>query len=125
VDKVRDYSTKAKNVKDRWDKEGMQAGTGAQNLTGYQQDLQSTAKRGEDGWKQEGAMYSFPIATRKETGSGKKIEEEEWQAVKPNEKWNLGVVAGPPGSAAPGNAAAGPSLPAPPSLPSAPAVPGF
>lgn len=125
VDQARDYATKAKNVKDRWDKEGLQAGTGPQNLSGYQQDLQSGASRGQDGWKQDDAMYTFPIATRKETGNGKKIEEDEWQAVKPNEKWNLGVVAGPPGSAAPGSAAAGPSLPAPPSLPSAPATPAF
>jgi hypothetical protein len=86
TDTARDYVTKADNVADRWQNQGLQAGTGGQNLSGYQSDLNSTASR-QPSPKQQAVNDGFAVKGRDPSGTGTAITKSEWEEVKPEHKW--------------------------------------
>ena len=116
IDQARDYATKSKKVYDRATNEGLKLGTGGQNITGYQQDLASTASRDQTA-DQGPPLYVFPITARLASATAKRIELDEYEAVKPKHKWNYGSAPPPAGSTAGVNPSPLPSVPSAPSLP--------
>ena len=86
TDTARDYMTKASKAKDRFDRDGLQAGTGPSNLGGFQDDLNSSASRSDN--PQLGPVNdSFALKGRLVEGTGTAITKSEWEAVKPEHKW--------------------------------------
>lgn len=114
VDAARDVALRAKKVVDRAQSEGLSGGLTGSNLGGYRQDLQATASRQQQGGDVR-AIFRFPITGRLVSATGTEIKKAEYEAVKPNEKWNAGPPAEAPASQ-PGGAA--PSVPSLPSIPS-------
>ncbi len=90
IDSIRDYKAKAEKVAERADKEGLQAGTGGQNITGYQDDWEDTqADRGPTNPQEEDARSDFPLKGRKDTAKGEKIDESQWTEVEKDHQWDL------------------------------------
>ncbi len=86
TDTARDYVTRANKAKDRFDRDGVQAGTGPSNLGGYQQDMRATADRGPNP-HQDAVNASFALKGRKPSGTGQKITKSEWEEVKKDHQW--------------------------------------
>ncbi|MCX6623653.1 MAG: hypothetical protein NTY38_21815, partial [Acidobacteria bacterium] len=86
TDTARDYATKASKVKDRFDRDGLQAGTGPSNVAGFQDDLNSSADRGPNP-HQDAVNASFALKGRLPSGSGQDIKKGEWEEVKKDHKW--------------------------------------
>jgi hypothetical protein len=86
TDSARDYVAKANKVKNRFDQDGVQAGTGPSNLAGYQQDMQATASRGPNP-HQDTVDSSFALKGRQPSGTGQDIKKSEWDEVKKDHQW--------------------------------------
>jgi len=88
IDAARDYVTKAEKVADRAEREGLHAGTGSEgeNISGYQQDLASTADRAPNP-EEESVKSTFPFTARQPLGAGRIVILTEWEAVSKNHKW--------------------------------------
>lgn len=86
TDTARDYVTRAQKAKDRFDAEGIQAGTGPSNLGGYAQDMNATADRGSNP-QQAAVDASFALKGRQTSATGEKITKSEWDEVKPDHQW--------------------------------------
>lgn len=86
VDSARDYVTKAQKVAERAESEGLRAGTGGENISGYEQDLASTAARNRNP-EEESVKSTFPLTARQPLGTGRVVALSEWEAVSKNHKW--------------------------------------
>lgn len=84
---------RAKKVKDRFEQQGMSAGTG-QNISKYGDDLGSTLAPDSSGPDQSSASSQFPIQVRKISGNGQ-IDRSQWLSVQPDEKWGGADDRGP------------------------------
>lgn len=88
VDDARDVATRLQKIKDRATNQGLQLGTGGQNLTGYRDDWNSNAAATGAPPKPPTIPF-FPFTARLPRVSGEKITKSEFDGVKPNHKWNL------------------------------------
>lgn len=86
TDTARDYVTRASKVKDRFDNEGVQAGTGASNLAGFQKDMQATADRGPNPHQDE-VKSGFALKGRQPSATGEAITKSEWEEVSKDHQW--------------------------------------
>ena len=90
IDTARDYMAKADKVMDRANREGVQAGTGGENISGYQSDWNKTkADRGSDNPEEEKVRSAFPLKSRKDGAKGDKIDEPQLQEVEKDHQWDL------------------------------------
>ncbi len=90
IDSIRDYKAKAEKVMDRAQNEGLNVGTGGENISGYQSDWENTqASRGAASPEEEEMRSDFPLKGRIETAKGEKIEEAEFAEVEKDHQWDL------------------------------------
>jgi hypothetical protein len=85
VDDARTVAMRLQRIKDRVTREGLQAGSSGQNLTGYQQDW--AAELPPDQIQPKGPVVPFfPFDTRIESSTAAKITKSEYDTVKT--RWN-------------------------------------
>jgi len=88
VDMVREEAMRAKKVYDRANKDGLQMGTGGQNLTGYRDDLNSTLPPDQSAPPRPPAIGFFPITGRLTNANGVDITKSEYDEVFAKELWD-------------------------------------
>ena len=88
VDDARTVANRLQRIKDRATREGLQAGSGGQNLTGYQQDWAATLPPDQVQPKPPTVPF-FPFAKRTNCSTGEKITKTEYDSVKGTHKWDL------------------------------------
>ncbi|MBM3784858.1 MAG: hypothetical protein FJW30_10890 [Acidobacteria bacterium] len=89
VDDARNVATRLQKIKDRATNEGLQLGTGGQNLTGYRDDWNSNAAATGAPPKPPTIPF-FPFMARLNQSDGVEITKSQFDAVKPNHKWEQG-----------------------------------
>ena len=101
VDKARDWVKRGEavgGVVDDLQKDGLKAGLDGQNVSGYKdkfdEALNEKADRSEGGGEAPAAEYKYPIEGRLTKASGKEIKLSEYREVEPNNKWQVGELAG-------------------------------
>ena len=82
-------------IKDRATNDGLQAGSGGQNLTGFRDDWAATLPPDQTQPKPPTVPF-FPFATRIPKSSGEKVVKSEYDTVKASHKYDL---AGDPATA--------------------------
>jgi hypothetical protein len=86
---------KGSKVKDRLLNEGVQAGLGHENLSGYKNDMDAKASRNDNSDDAPpAAEYKYPIEGRLTDATGVEIKLSEYKEVKPNDKWQTGELGG-------------------------------
>jgi hypothetical protein len=89
VDMVREEKMRAEKVYDRAKKDGLQVGSGGQNLTEYQKDMDSKLDRGPDTPPKPAVIPFFPVEGRLNNANGVEITKSEYDEVFAKEKWDL------------------------------------
>ena len=92
VDDARTVAMRLQRIKDRATNEGLQAGLGVQNLTGYQQDWAANLPP-DQAWRRPPSVNIFPFASRTSSTAGQLLTKTEYDSVKGSHKWD---VAGEP-----------------------------
>jgi hypothetical protein len=92
VDDARTVAMRLQRIKDRATNEGLQAGLGGQNLTGYQQDWAANLPP-DQAWRRPPSVNIFPFASRTSSTAGQLLTKTEYDSVKGSHKWD---VAGEP-----------------------------
>ncbi len=87
VDDVREAKQRAEKVYDRATRDGLQVGSGGQNLTGYRDDMNSKLDRDGDAPAKPEVIPFFPLEGRLNSASGVEIKKAEYDTVKKEEKW--------------------------------------
>ena len=89
VDMVREEKMRAEKVYNRAKADGLQVGSGGENLTEYQKDMQSTLDRGPDAPPKPAVIPFFPVEGRLDNANGVEITKSEYDEVFAKEKWDL------------------------------------
>lgn len=92
VDDARTVANRLQRIKDRATKDGLQAGTGGQNLAGYRKDWAATLPPDKTVPKPPTVPF-FPFAARVSQAAGEKVTKTIYDNVKGSHKWD---VAGDP-----------------------------
>ena len=88
VDDARTVAMRMQRIKDRATNQGLQAGTGGQNLSGYRQDLAATLPPDQVQPKPPTIPF-FPFTARIPQSAATKITRTEYDSVKGSHKWDL------------------------------------
>lgn len=88
VDDARTVALRLQRIKDRATKDGLQAGSGGQNLTGYRQDWAATLPPDQVQPKPQTVPF-FPFTQRIAQADGVEIKKPEYDAVKASNKWDV------------------------------------
>lgn len=86
VDEGRETAMRLKKIKDRASSQGLQAGSGGQNLTGFKDDWESDLPPDQAPVKPTVVAF-FPLAARLNAGSAEKIKLAAYNEVKGNHKY--------------------------------------
>ncbi len=89
VDLVREEKMRAEKVYDRAKKDGLQVGSGGENLTDYQKDMQSTLPPEAAAPPRPPVIPFFPVEGRLNNANGVEIKKSEYDEVFAKEKWDL------------------------------------
>ncbi|MFN0106172.1 MAG: hypothetical protein ACKV2U_29290 [Bryobacteraceae bacterium] len=88
VDDARTVAMRLQRIKDRATREGLQAGTGGQNLTGYREDWAATLPPDQVQPKPQTIPF-FPFTSRISQSAGEKVTKTEYDIVKGSHKWDI------------------------------------
>ncbi len=88
VDDARTVAMRLQRIKDRATNEGLQAGLGGQNLSGYQRDWAAQLPPDQLVPKPPTIPF-FPFASRISNSAGEKLTKSEYDSVRGSHKWDL------------------------------------